>query len=198
MAKIMVSEAEFNSMKRQLQQQPPPVPETREQKLDFVDRAAVARMNEERRRDLTPPDDDAMNQHYDNALEPFLPPAPWSAAMKFLTRLLNHPSVDLHQGFLYLNGRKVDHVVLVLHLLFGAEKRSLPASFTHFLRREGIMFITKKLPKKVAKKPVPKKLAKKRPKKVAKKLTKDLAKLSVAKKLPEKASLNLHMYKYLR
>ncbi len=78
-----------------------------------------------------------------NLADSFSSPSQWSKAMSFLQRALVHQSVHLDRGLLFLDGRKIGHIVLVLYHLFGGggglksglQHRSKLASF---VRQVGI------------------------------------------------------------
>ncbi len=86
----------------------------------------------------------------------FLPMGRRRAAKKFLHRLLSHPSVDVECGQVYVRGRKIGHIVFVLHHLFGARQAGLgnQTLLSSFLRQSDLSSL---LPAaSVARKTVPK------------------------------------------
>ncbi len=70
----------------------------------------------------------------------FLPVGRRRPAKKFLHRLLSHPSVDVECGQVYVRGKKIGHIVFVLHHLFGARQASLnnQTLLTSFLRQSDL------------------------------------------------------------
>ena len=125
----------------------------------------------------------------------FLPVGRRRPAKKFLHRLLSHPSVDVECGQVYVGGKKIGHIVFVLHHLFGARQASLnnQTLLTSFLRQSDLSSL---LPAaSITRKTVPKQRKKRNkdeksaPKKsFANKKGREERSKNIAKKYPRKSS----------
>ena len=89
---------------------------------------------------------------------PFLPATQWVKARRLLHELLRTPGVDLHQGCLYVQGKPVGHVVLVLHHLFGNPKtptmQHVPTLYRLLEHTGLITLVPRRIPPKTKKTPV--------------------------------------------
>ena len=69
----------------------------------------------------------------------FLPDRRRRPAARLVRELLRLPQVDVERGCLYVHNRRVGHLVLVLHYLYGEKKPLKYGGFLlHFLRRNGL------------------------------------------------------------
>ena len=70
----------------------------------------------------------------------FLPVGRRQAAKEFLHRLLAHPAVDVECGQIYVRGKKIGHIMHVLHHLFGSRNAALTnlAVLNTFLRQSDL------------------------------------------------------------
>ena len=191
MAKILVNEAEYQALKRAQQQQKekdsPPA------RVEAVNQAAAQRQNQARREDLEPPPEEREVEDFSQEVlsrpewtAPFLPPSQQKKAQNFVYRLLEDPTVRLEQGCLYIQGRKVGSLDLVLHDLFG-QNRPLTthrSELDRFLQQAGLKLT---LPKKKSMTHPKDTTTKKKSKEAKKKDRKKVKpKKSTAKKTPKR------------
>ena len=187
MAKILVNEVEYQALKRAQQQQKekdsPPA------QADNINQAAAQRQNQARREDLEPPPEEGEVEDFSQEelprpewTAPFLPPSQQKKAQIFVHRLLADPTVRLEQGCLYIRGRKVGYLDLVLHDLFGQNcpLTTHRSELDRFLQQAGLKLTSPK--KKTMKKPIDT-TTKKKPKEAKRKDRKKVKpKKSTAKK----------------
>ena len=163
---IMVSRAEYEALKKiasavrqdgeQVLPHPPHSPKEADpvQAMDAVNKkVVVASENVEHRKALQPASQhDLAESEEENMTEDqrpaydceltFLPVKMRARARTFLGRLIDHPSVDVEKGLLFLNGKKIGHTLFVLDYLFGDTGHSLHnqqelLEFAHRLGHDG-------------------------------------------------------------
>ena len=176
MAKILVSAAEYEALKKAAAQKalspstPPATSAAVEsgvsvaRKLEGFNQDAADKENEERREILEPDkahaeeeENSAKDENQDSGgekevlthdLTSFLPCNKQQEAICFLKKFVPHPAVEVERGVVFVRGRQIGHIVAILNHLFGSGANAIrdKAMFARFLAESGLHQVKK--PKK--------------------------------------------------